>query len=81
MMFYLLDGFTQCLPPFFHQGVGSNPTSYTVFNKFYADLTKWPDGLTGQPNTISRPTCRACVGAAAREHRIAVWPYICGGVV
>jgi hypothetical protein len=29
-MFYWLDGFTQCLPSFFHQGVGSNPTSCTV---------------------------------------------------
>jgi hypothetical protein len=31
MMFYWLDGFTQCLLPFFYQGVGSNPTSYTAF--------------------------------------------------
>ena len=23
-MFYWLDSFAQCLPPFFHQGVGSN---------------------------------------------------------
>jgi hypothetical protein len=32
MMFYWLDSFTQCLLPFFHQDMGSNPTSYTVFN-------------------------------------------------
>jgi hypothetical protein len=31
MMFYWLDSFAQCLPPFFHQGVGSNPTSCTAF--------------------------------------------------
>ena len=32
MMFYWLDSFTQCLPPFFHQGMSLNPTFYTVFN-------------------------------------------------
>ena len=31
MMFYWLDSFAQCLPPFFYQGVGSNLTSCTVF--------------------------------------------------
>jgi hypothetical protein len=30
-MFYWLDSFTQCLLPFFHQGMCSNPTSYTIF--------------------------------------------------
>jgi hypothetical protein len=29
-MFYWLDSFTQCLPPFFHQGMGLNPTFCTV---------------------------------------------------
>jgi hypothetical protein len=58
-MFYWLESFTQCLPPFFHQGVGSNPTSCTAFLTFYGDLTKWTDGLTGQPDTFSRPACRA----------------------
>jgi hypothetical protein len=24
-MFYWLDSFTQCLSPFFHQGIGLNP--------------------------------------------------------
>jgi hypothetical protein len=28
-MFYWLDSFIKCLPPFFHQGIGSNPTSCT----------------------------------------------------
>jgi hypothetical protein len=32
MVFHWLDSFVQCLLPFFHQGVGSNPTSCTVFN-------------------------------------------------
>jgi hypothetical protein len=54
-MFYWLDSFTQCLPPFFHQGMGSNPTSCTIFLTFYADLIKWIDGLTGWPDTVSRP--------------------------
>jgi hypothetical protein len=25
-MFYWLDNFTLCIPPFFHQGMGSDPT-------------------------------------------------------
>jgi hypothetical protein len=39
-MFYWLDIFTQCLLPFFHQGMGSNPTSCTVFNILWAGLTQ-----------------------------------------
>jgi hypothetical protein len=38
MMFYWLSSFTQCLPPFLHQGVGLNPTFYTVFLIFYVEL-------------------------------------------
>jgi hypothetical protein len=39
MMFYWLDSFAQYLPPFFHQGVASNPTSCTtIFKIFYAEL-------------------------------------------
>jgi hypothetical protein len=53
-MFYWLDSFTQCLPAFFHQGMGSNPTSRTVYLTFYADLIKWIDRLTGCPDTVSR---------------------------
>jgi hypothetical protein len=30
-MFYWLDNFTQCLSPFFHQDMGSNPIFYTIF--------------------------------------------------
>jgi hypothetical protein len=52
-MFYWLDSFTQCLPHFFHQGMGSNPPP-ALFLTFYADLIKWIDGLTGWPDTVSR---------------------------
>ena len=31
MMFYWLDDFTQCLPPFFYHGLGSNLTYCTTF--------------------------------------------------
>jgi hypothetical protein len=30
MMFYWLNSFAQCLPPFIYQDVGSNPTSCTA---------------------------------------------------
>jgi hypothetical protein len=68
-MFYWLDGFIQCLPPFFHYSVGPNPTSCIAFLTFYTDLTKWPDGLTGRPGTVSRPTCRVWTVATASGHR------------
>jgi hypothetical protein len=38
-MFYWLDGFIQCLPSLFHQGLGSNPILHHFFN-IYANLTK-----------------------------------------
>jgi hypothetical protein len=53
-MFYLLDRLIQCLPPFFHQGIASNPTSCIVFLTFYADLIKWADRLTSLTGTVSR---------------------------
>jgi hypothetical protein len=55
-MLYWLDSFIQCLLPFFHQGMGLNPTSYIVFLTFYTDLIKWADGPTGWPGTVSMPT-------------------------
>jgi hypothetical protein len=55
-MFYWLDSFTWYLLPFFHWGMGSNPTSCTIFLIFYVDLIKWADGLTDWPDTVSRPT-------------------------
>jgi hypothetical protein len=68
-MFYWLDSFTQCLPPFFHQGIGSNPTSCTVFSR-YADLIKWIDGLTGWSDTVSRLACCARVHLARVGRRL-----------
>jgi hypothetical protein len=44
--------FTQCLPLFFHQGMGSNPTYCIAFLTFHADLTKWPDVLTARSGTF-----------------------------
>jgi hypothetical protein len=67
-MFYWLDSFTQCLSPIFHQGMGSSPTSCTIFLTFYADLIKLIDGLTGWPDTVSRPAWRACTIVVARVH-------------
>jgi hypothetical protein len=67
-MFYWLDSFIQCLPPFFHQGMGSKLTSCTVFLTFYADLIKWIDGLTGWSDTVSRPAWCVCAIVVARVH-------------
>jgi hypothetical protein len=47
-------------------GVGLNPTSCTAFLTFYVDLTKWPDKLTGRPDTVSRAACRVWAGAAVK---------------
>jgi hypothetical protein len=75
MIFYWLDSFTQCLPLFFHQAVGSNLTSCTAFFiTFYANLTKWPDGLTGWPGTVSMPACRAWARFVAYRRRARAGP-------
>jgi hypothetical protein len=66
-MFYWLDSFIQCLPPFFHQGMGSNP-SPAPFLTFYVVLIKWIDGLTGWSDTISRPAWCACAIVVACVH-------------
>jgi hypothetical protein len=34
----------------------------------HADLIKWIDGLTGWPDTVSRPAWRACAIVVARVH-------------
>jgi hypothetical protein len=77
-MFYWLDSFTQCLSPFFHHGLGSNPTSYTVFLTFYADLIKWTDMLMRWPrhSQQSGMTClgQSCDPRASGPCRAAVWP-------
>jgi hypothetical protein len=56
-MFYWLDGFTYCLPPFFHQSVVWTPPA-APFLTFYSDLSKLPDGLTSWPDTVSKSACR-----------------------
>jgi hypothetical protein len=38
MMFYWLYNFLQCLPPFFHQGVGSKSICCTTFKYFTLSL-------------------------------------------
>jgi hypothetical protein len=78
-MFSWLDNFTQCLPPFFRQGMGS--TSCPAFLTFYTDLTQWPDGLMGQSGTVSRPACLGRSFGPRASCRAAVWSSICGGVV
>ena len=55
-MFYWLDSFTQCLSPFFHQGMSFKPHLLHRFLTFYVDLIKWINGLTSWPDTVSRPT-------------------------
>ena len=73
MMFYSLDGFTQCLPSFFHLGVGSNPTSCIAFNilRRFNQMVRWA-------NRSVRHGQQADVSCLARA---TVWPSICGGVV
>jgi hypothetical protein len=39
------------------------------FLTFYADLTKWLDGLMGRPGMFNRPVCHAWAGATARGRR------------
>jgi hypothetical protein len=75
-MFYWLDAppSVSC-PSFIRAWVQTPPPA--PFLTFYSDLTKWPDGLTGWPDMVSRPVCHAWAGAVARRRRAAVWPSIC----
>jgi hypothetical protein len=73
-MFHWLDNFTQCLPPFFHQDMGSNPISYTIFLTFYADLIKWADGLERHSQQATwRAWARVMAREASRTCRTVVW--------
>jgi hypothetical protein len=47
---------------------GFEPHLLHRFLTFYADLTKWLDGLMSRPDTVSRPACRAWAGSVAHEH-------------
>jgi hypothetical protein len=71
MIFYWSNSFTQCLSPFFHQGMGSNPTSLHHFLTFYADLIKLVNGLAWH----SQQGGMTCLGHSCGT-RIAVWPSI-----
>jgi hypothetical protein len=46
-MFYWLDNFIECLLSLFHQGMGSNPTSFTVFNilRWFNQMGQRANGL------------------------------------
>jgi hypothetical protein len=47
-MFYRLDSFTQYLPPFLYQGMGSNYTSCIVFFnilRWFNQMGQWANGL------------------------------------
>jgi hypothetical protein len=48
-MFYWLDSFTQCLSPFIHHGMSSNPSSYTVFN-----ILRWFNQIGRRANGLAR---------------------------
>jgi hypothetical protein len=57
------------------------------FLTFYANLTKWPDRLTGWSGTISTPASRAWAGAGAPSigpnglvsgRRLAIYMWRCG---
>jgi hypothetical protein len=81
MMFYWLDNFTQCLPYFSIRAwvQTSNPTSCTNLLTFYADLTKWPDMVTGRPDTVSRTACRLAI--YMRRCGLGCGGWLCGGGV
>jgi hypothetical protein len=49
-------------------GHGFEPHLLHCFLTFYADLIKWIDGLTGWPDTVSRPSWLACVIVVVRVH-------------
>jgi hypothetical protein len=51
-MFYWLDNFIRCLPPFIHQGMGLNPTSYTVF--LFFNILLWFSQMVRRANGLAR---------------------------
>jgi hypothetical protein len=53
---------------------GFEPHFLHRFLTFYADLIKWADGLTGWPDTVSKPACRACAIVVARVYLARVGP-------
>jgi hypothetical protein len=69
-MFYWLDSFIHCLPV----GCGFEPHLLYHFLTFYADLTKWPEGLTDRPSTVSRQACCVLARVVARGRWARVGP-------
>jgi hypothetical protein len=61
-------------PAFLPSGHGFKPHLIYRFLTFYADLIKWVDGLTGWPNTVSRPAGRAWARVVARGRLARVGP-------
>jgi hypothetical protein len=51
---------------------GFEPHLLHYFLTFYADLIKWIDGLTGWPDTLSRPVRCVCAVVVARVHLVRV---------
>jgi hypothetical protein len=74
-MFYWLDSFTKCLSSFFHQGMGSNPTSSTVFNilRWLNQMGRWANGLARHSQQAGM-TClgQSCGPRASGSCRAAV---------
>jgi hypothetical protein len=65
MMFYWLDSFAQCLPPFFHQGCGFKPH---LLHRFLTYHTCCTSGLVSDEYGEEAPTPTPSVenGAAQR---------------
>jgi hypothetical protein len=55
-MFYWLDGFNQCLLPFFHQGVGLTPPPALFFN-----ILRWFIQMARRANRLVRHSQQASV--------------------
>jgi hypothetical protein len=78
-MLYWLDKFTQCLLPFFYQGMVLNPTSCIVFK-----ILRWFNQMgrrINEPTWHSQQAGMTCLGQscgprASSPCRVAVWPSI-----
>jgi hypothetical protein len=72
----IMDSFTQCLSPFFHQGMGSNPTSCTIL--------RWFNQMGRQANGLIRHSQQADTTCLGQSYGMwvsgpcwaAVWPSI-----
>jgi hypothetical protein len=66
-------------PPFFHQGMGSNLTSYTVFNilRRFNQMDRRANELTRHSQQVDM-TClgQSCGPRASSPCQVAVWPSI-----